>query len=261
MKMHSPTSTNGTRTRQQKVVFQLCLRAFNKQCMLQGIKPTSTTHFLPVLAVYLPYFFCCISPWIHEIVSPFGRCCHFVSTNRFLVSVGRLLRDGACDARTFEIFAGVRQCWVTGRFGAALQLAMTHLRPEIASSSLRLQSANLGICGGAGLVLNTSKRAVTAETQPPFFTYIHLGLPHAEGVGHTKIHKWFGCMLWVCPALDSDMEYNLQQAAHALHKLSDVTMQRLFSQTSAAVFRSNCFFKSLLRCKKPATMQKIFKEV
>ena len=60
--MHSPTSTNGTLTRQQKVVFQLCLRAFNKQCMLQGIKPTSTTHFLTVLALYLPYFFCCISP-------------------------------------------------------------------------------------------------------------------------------------------------------------------------------------------------------
>ena len=41
----------------------------------------------------------------------------------------------------------------------------------------------------------------------------------------------------------------------------DVTMQGLFYQTSTAVFRSSCFFNSLLRCRAPTIIQKTFGEV
>ena len=41
----------------------------------------------------------------------------------------------------------------------------------------------------------------------------------------------------------------------------DVTMQRVFDQTSVALFRSNCFFNSLLRCRAPAFIQKIFTKI
>ena len=41
----------------------------------------------------------------------------------------------------------------------------------------------------------------------------------------------------------------------------DVTMQGLFDQTSAAVFRSRYFFNSLLRCRTPTIIQKTFRVV
>ena len=41
----------------------------------------------------------------------------------------------------------------------------------------------------------------------------------------------------------------------------DVTRQGLFYQTSTAVFRSSCFFNSLLRCSAPTIIQKTFGEV
>ena len=41
----------------------------------------------------------------------------------------------------------------------------------------------------------------------------------------------------------------------------DVKMQKLFYQTSTPVFRSNCFFNSLLRCRAPTTIQKTLGKV
>ena len=37
-------------------------------------------------------------------------------------------------------------------------------------------------------------------------------------LGYSESHKWLGCMLSVSPGLDSDVEYDLQQAAKAFQK-------------------------------------------
>ena len=67
---------------------------------------------------------------------------------------------------------------------------------------------------GAGLMLNTSKTvALTTEGQPPSF--VQVGDSHMIKVlGYTESHK-------------------------------------MFYQTPTALFRSNCFFNSLLRCRAP----------
>jgi len=73
-------------------------------------------------------------------------------------------------------------------------------------------------------------------------------------LGHTESHRWLGRMLCACPGQASGGQ-GFPQA-----KL-DVTMQGLFYQTSAAVFRSNGFLNSLLGCTMPTIMQKTFGEV
>ena len=110
----------------------------------------------------------------------------------------------------------------------------------------------------AGLMLNTWRTvALTTAAQPPSF--IQDGDSHMIKVlGHTKSHKWLGCMLCACRGQDSDVENHLQQAAKAFQKPLDVTMQGVFYQTSTALFRSNCFFNSFLRCRAPAFIQKTF---
>ena len=201
-----------------------------------------------------------------------------------------VVRDGAGDSRTFDIFSSVREgCALTPRlFCAAFELAMSewrlanpHGRVDLGDVMPRL--LDLRFAGDififlktkeeaqklldnlvqhlatAGLVLNSSKTmALTTEAQPPSF--IQVGDSHVIKVlGYSESHKCACCALpW--SGLRCRMPFATGSQGFPETPL-DVTMQRLFYQTSTALFRSSCFFNSLLRCRAPTIIQKTFEEV
>ena len=189
-----------------------------------------------------------------------------------------VVRDGACDSRTFDIFSGVRQgCVLSPRlFCAALELAMSEWRlanphggvdlgddmPHLldlrfaddilifANTKGEVQNLLDSLVrhlATAGLVLNTSKTlALTTEAQPPSF--IQVGDSHMIKVlGYSESHKWLGCMLSASPGLDSDVEYHLQQAAKAFQKhrwmlqCKDCSIKHRLRYFEAVVSSTACF--------------------
>ena len=113
----------------------------------------------------------------------------------------------------------------------------------------------------AGLVLNNSKTmSLTAEAQPPSF--IQVGDSHVIKVlGYSESRKCACCALsWSWSGLRCGMPFATGSQSFSETPL-DVTMQRLFYQTSTALFRSSCFFNSLLRCSAPTIIQKTFGDV
>ena len=189
-----------------------------------------------------------------------------------------VVRDGAGDSRTFDIFSGVRQgCVLSPRlFCAALELAMSEWRlanphggvdlgdamPRLldlrfaddilifANTKEEVQNlldSEVRHLATAGLVLNTSKTvALTREAQPP--SLIQVGDSHMIKVlGYSESHKWLGCMLSASPGLDSDVEYHLQQAAKAFQKhrwmlqCKDCSIKHRLRYFEAVVSSTACF--------------------
>ena len=112
----------------------------------------------------------------------------------------------------------------------------------------------------AGLILNTSKAvALTKETQPPSF--IQVGDSHMIKVlGHTKSHKWLGCMLCACPGQDPDVEFHLQQAAKAFQKHGWMLQCDEWSKKHRLRY-FEAFFNCLVRCGAPAIIQKTLTKI
>ena len=189
-----------------------------------------------------------------------------------------VVRDGAGDSRTFDIFSGVRQgCVLSPRlFCAALEVAMSEWRlanphggvdlgdamPRLldlrfaddilifANTKEEVQNLLDSLVrhlATAGLVLNTSKTvALTTEAQPPSF--IQVGDSHMIKVlGDSESHKWLGCMLSASPGLDSDVEHHLQQAAKAFQKhrwmlqCKDCSIKHRLRYFEAVVSSTACF--------------------
>ncbi len=110
----------------------------------------------------------------------------------------------------------------------------------------------------AGLVLNSSKTVpLTTEAQPPFFIqHSSWKWPYDQGNWSYRSGKmvWLHTVRLRRSSLRSGTSFTTRGQGFPEAPL-DVTIQGLFCQTSAAVFRRNCFFNSLLRCRTPTMVR------
>ena len=173
-----------------------------------------------------------------------------------------VVRDGAGDSRKFDILSGVRQgCVLSPRlFCAALELATSEwgiANPQggMDPGDDMFPLFNLHFADAVYIFANTKENAQNILDS----SVLHLaaaglmlntsGSHMIKVLGHTKSHKWVGCMLCACPGQDSDVENHLKKLYQHRPQIAKSNFCVINVEKSAASARSyiHCCFLGHLR--------------